>query len=283
MTRAKATGTTARIEELARLCIWEGQVKRSRVMHLYALGAVRASERIRELRDQFPRLLRWDARGRRYTVTEYAFRKWEAHEAPFTGADTGFARYLTDNASFTSASPLHSPLPDLSPPTPRVFAVLHQAICDQQPVEITYRSMGRPEPHSRHLEPRVLVRAGPRWHVRAFCRNTGDFRDYSLGRIVAARLLQEPLTAGALPDVAWDTQVSVRLAPHPLLTDAQADVVRFEHFRDTAERIELCRGSLVHYLVQHVRAATDPEAQLPPEYQLVVTNIEELRSWLFPS
>ena len=43
------------------------------------------------------------------------------------------------------------------------------------------------------------------------------------------------------------------------------------------------RHPLLPYLVQDLRLALDVAKELPPEYQLAVENVEEVRKWLFPA
>jgi hypothetical protein len=76
--------------------------------------------------------------------------------------------------------------------------------------------------------------------------------------------------------------VPVSFVHHPQLTEAQQRVVRDEFFEGTGAWIEHCRGAQVHYLIQELRAATDPERQAPPDYQLAVESIQECQPWLFP-
>ena len=277
----------ARLAELTRLLLWEGQISRARVMSLHSLSPVRASEWIRELRERHPRWTRWDSVSRSYFVTENAYRQWEQRaDSAFVDADGGFSRYMSEAGveqmrSGLEPAPIASAFPDLVAPEPRIFAPLYQAINKQQALTITYRSMNRPEPHERNIEPRALARAGPRWHVRAYCRETEDFRDYSLGRIVSVLQNASPLVAINKSDLAWDTVVRVVLQPHPQLSAAQADLVRFEYFKGNSARTESCRGALLHYTVQHIRAAINIATEKPPEFHLVVTNVEEVKPWLF--
>lgn len=77
-------------------------------------------------------------------------------------------------------------------------------------------------------------------------------------------------------------KVRVRLVAHPDLTPDQESLIRFEYFNNTAARIDTCRGALIGYFIQDVRAAIDTKTQQPPDYQLAVANIEEVRPWLFP-
>ena len=75
--------------------------------------------------------------------------------------------------------------------------------------------------------------------------------------------------------------MQVRIGAHPLLTREQADVIRFEHFDNTASLTQSCRAALISYFVQDIKAATDPENQTPPDYQLAVENLDEVKAWLF--
>mgnify|MGYP001546977698 CR=1 FL=1 len=142
--------------------------------------------------------------------------------------------------------------------------------------------MSTPHPHERIISPHSLVRAGRRWHVRAFCSTNQQFRDYALGRMDKPVVLKEPSERAASEDIGWNTLLQVRLIAHPALHQFQRELVQFEYFSATAARSDSCRAALVNYYIQDVRAATDTERQRPPEYQLAVENIEELRPWLFP-
>ena len=44
-----------------------------------------------------------------------------------------------------------------------------------------------------------------------------------------------------------------------------------------------CRGALLPYLVQELRLALDVSKELPPEYQMAVENVNDVRKWLFPA
>lgn len=277
-------GIPSRLRPLLTLLTWEGELGRSRVIELFDLSPVRASEWVKELRDLRPDWMVWDSVGRRYLATPAFLRTLSRQEE--ARAEETFASYL----ALTRIPSLHAKgeqgmhvFPDFNVPAPAVFATLRRAIRDSTAVDLTYRSMKHPEPHQRTIEPHNLVRAGRRWHVRGYCRQNEDFRDFALGRIVGVRLIDDVASHGHEDDVPWSTQVEVHLVPHPLLTPKQEEVVRFENFGNTSARRQTCRAALVAYLIQDLRAATDPERHRPPDYQIAVANIEELRLWLFPT
>lgn len=272
--------TRRRIEEVGHLLRWEGRLSRARIIDLYGLSPVRASELIREFRDAYPDATQWDSQSRSFIATEAAYAGIGAGE----GLDWYLARTglqaATPNAPL--AGVVWAAFTDFSRPDPKVFSIVLRAAQDRRRLEIFYRSMGEPKPHSRLIEPHSLVRAGRRWHLRALSLEHGEFRDFSLGRIVKVKRCAEASQSAVADDTGWNARVKVALIAHPRLSREQAEVVRHEYFRGTARRTETCRGALVQYLVQDVRAATDMSTQLPPDFQLAVENMEEVSPWLFP-
>jgi len=143
--------------------------------------------------------------------------------------------------------------------------------------------MKDPKPHIRIISPHSIIRAGRRWHVRAYCELNKQFRDYNLGRISDVKLLDKSSESPMKDDKDWMTEVKIRLIAHPDLSPDQESLIRFEYFQDTAARVTTCRAPLINYFIQDVRAAIDIKTQRPPEYQLAVQNLEEISQWLFPS
>lgn len=285
---ARSETATQRLTTLELLLLWEGVLNRSRLAGLLGVSDVRASQQIQEFRNEHPQWLTWNSKSRSYHATPDAYAAAKRDEQDRNRADS-LARYLnlvgvpyiTGNAQ--DVSPICAAFPDISTPEPRAFATLSRAIRLGVSVELTYRSMKEPGPHRRIIAPHHLVRAGRRWHVRAYCETHQSFRDYAFGRIVSASMLSQPGEHRTNDDQAWNAKVPVRLIAHPALNLAQEDVICHEYFAGTASRIVSCRGALVGYFVQDVRAATDLKTQRPPDYQLAVENLDEVTPWLFPA
>lgn len=275
---------------LTLLLIWEGRLNRGRLMELFDLGVTRASVWIREFRELHEDWLVWDSKTRSFHATSTAYHVWHVDGSRRVANSESLASYLSlvglPNASVAGIDAKTSTLEtlvDLSAPAPRTFAALSEAIRMGRAVRISYKSMRHPELHDRTISPHTLVRAGRRWHVRAYCDSNHDFRDYTLGRIAGVTLLPTSSASCKQNDTAWATMISIRLVAHPDLTPEQQSVVRFEYFANASARVETCRGALVAYFIQDVRAATDTNKQRPPDYQLAVGNIKEVKPWLFPS
>lgn len=273
------------ISELALLLQWEGSLSNARIRDLFGVKSVRASNMITEFRDEHPTWLVHDSKTKAfYPSSDYlshqrkqANRRHHADE---------LARYLAlvGLPYATPAKDEHHHLvcahTDLAAPPPRPFALLQSAAKGQRKVRITYRSMNNPEPHQRIISPHTVVRAGRRWHARAFCEEAGEFRDFSLGRISKVEELGQPAERYASDDKPWQAFVKVTLVPHPELTPEQSLVIRAESMTGAAALIEICRGALVKYFVQDMRAAIRTQHR-PPEYQLAVGNLKEIEQWLF--
>ncbi|MGU3625915.1 WYL domain-containing protein [Comamonas sp. C24C] len=268
-----------RIERVARLLIWEGRLSRARLMELFGLSGTRASEWLKEFREARPDWVEWDSRLRSLVTTRAAYRAIEKSEAAAVelmgGAEPDIGVLDGDSALI---------LPwDFSRVSPYIFSRLRLAIKDNVRIGFNYSSMSRPSVHARVIEPHSIIRAGRRWHVRGYCVERRDFRDFVLGRMSDVLLTEQASSHRSTDDAKWNRSVKVRLVAHPALSAEQIQLVRREYFAGMAARSTTCRGPLVPYFIQELRAATDIERQLPPDYQLALDNKEECKEWLFPT
>jgi hypothetical protein len=272
-----------RLEKMHLLLLWEGRLNRGRLIVLFDLSPTRASEWIREFGERFPESMKWNSKTRSYEVLPGFFVSTSKSRIDLSES---MAKYLAivglrnQEIEGVSHVALQAGFHDLSTPSPLVFSRLMEGIRTCQAVRIEYRSMQDPKPHSRDIAPHSLVRSGRRWHVRAYSETHHAFRDYALGRISRIQLLERGDLPGVEDDDAWNTPVPVRLLPHPGLTRDQQAVIRFEYFTDAASRVEICRGPMVPYFIQDVRAAL-LDSEQPPQYQIIVANLAEVKSWLW--
>ena len=109
----------------------------------------------------------------------------------------------------------------LNQPPLDILATVTRTIHGGSPLKLTYHSM-KTGPGSREIVPHALVDSGLRWHVRAYDRTKGGFRDLVLTRMekvtavkptALAALVQPHEFPGA--DVQWQRMVSLDLEPHP--------------------------------------------------------------------
>jgi hypothetical protein len=275
-----------RYKVMRRMALWEGRLSRGRLMDVLGLSGIRVSQLLREVREETPDWFEWHSKSKSYFVTGAAYKKVQAELKTGT-SDLSLEAYLAEADIHADLAPGAGPVTvapwGFSQVNPHVFSRIRLAIEQGTRLKLEYRSMRSPEPHPRTVEPHSLVQAGRRWHMRGYCLETGDFRDFVLGRIAKLFTLDQKSENTVAQDAKWTTVVKVRIQAHPKLTPGQQDLVRSEYFDGTAARVHSCRGALLPYLVQELRLALDVSKELPPEYQLAVENVEEVRKWLFPA
>jgi WYL domain len=271
---------------MRRMALWEGRLSRGRLMDILGLSGIRVSQLLREVREENPNWLDWSNKSKSYYVTDAAYKKTGA-ELKAGVSDLGLAAYLAEADIYADLDPGAGSVTvapwGFTHVNPYVFSRVRLAIEQSTRLELKYRSMRTPEPHQRTVEPHSLVQAGRRWHMRGFCIETGDFRDFVLGRIAKISITDQKGETSVTDDAKWIAVVKVRIQAHPRLTPNQQDLVRSEYFDGTAARVHSCRGALLPYFVQELRLALDVSKELPPEYQMAVENVEEVRKWLFPA
>jgi predicted DNA-binding transcriptional regulator YafY len=181
----------------------------------------------------------------------------------------------------TAALPLPARLP-----SPQVLAQITRAIHGGKQLRVSYRSLSeRDSQQQRILEPHALVDTGLRWHVRAYNRDSYDFRDFVLSRITQAECLETPAESSVQYDDDWVEMLSLILGPHADL-DAQKRESLLLDYGASAETITIgVRRALVGYVLQRLSVDTTEDHSLNPNaYQLMLLNREEIEpfaAWAF--
>ncbi|PJL11142.1 hypothetical protein B9Y66_19030 [Stenotrophomonas maltophilia] len=153
---------------------------------------------------------------------------------------------------------------------------IHESIRSGSAISMTYRSMSQPVAHRRTIRPHTLIKAGARWHVRAWCIAAGQFRDFNLGRMTEVEAVALQDLPGKDEDVQWATKASIRLIAHPQLTAAQREMVCEEYMQGTSGLRFEVEVPLVQYVIQAYRAGLDPQRHPAPDYLLMVDQPESL-------
>lgn len=182
-----------------------------------------------------------------------------------------------DGVNGPSAKPLHPLLPCESPtalsnPRMAVLAPICRAMHAKRPVAIRYHSMSSGET-ARVIVPFALVDTGLRWHVRAFDRKSGEFRDFVVTRIEAPTLLDEEPQAHERPenDIQWRHIVELDFVRHPRL--ARPEVVRMDYgMTDGSIRMRV-RAAVAGYMLLRWSVDCSPDHRLKEEqYRLALSD-----------
>lgn len=152
----------------------------------------------------------------------------------------------------------------LSSPRMDVLAPVCRAIHAKRPVTIRYHSMSSGE-SERVIVPFALVDTGLCWHVRAFDRKSGEFRDFVVTRIEAPTLLDEEPKANERPDndIQWTRIVELDFVPHPRLS--RPEIIRMDYgMKDGAIRMRV-RAAVAGYMLLRWSVDASPDHSLKEE------------------
>lgn len=148
---------------------------------------------------------------------------------------------------------------------PNVERLILMATTGGLGVRVRYRSVGSGKVGWRCLRPHAFGHDGYRWHVRAWCAQVEDYRDFVLGRIEKAEwpeIIEQALPA----DREWQTIESVTFRPHRELSDSARRAIELDYgiARGGVLRMEVSQA-MKPYLLAHLRVAT---LELPQHFEL---------------
>jgi hypothetical protein len=262
----------SRFRVIETILLWEGEVDNSRLRALLGVQSVQASRVLAEFAERNAgRVLRRTPRSPYQAASSMA---------PLYSSGT-IEEYLgLLRRSENIADLVEDARVDLALPSPQIFSTVLKACRRRCGLRIEYRSMSNPEGRARLIYPHTVVRAGRRWHARAWCAEREGFRDFVIGRIQSASLNRiaspDPISA----DVAWNKKLPLILGAHPALSATQRKVIQSEYLTGNASHRLMVRSCLLFYVIQDLRAAVNPLEEAPPQFQLIVANARQLQPYL---
>ena len=158
-----------------------------------------------------------------------------------------------------------------------MLSVLTRAIHKKTAVEISYRALSSGLT-TREIVPFALADNGQRWHVRAFDRRSGDFRDFVLTRIADARSVagsvQEHETSDQ--DIQWNRIAEIELVPHPANVQ-HPDTIEAEYGMENGALRMRVRAAMAGYLMRRWNVdCTEDHSLKGAEYHLWLRNRQAL-------
>jgi predicted DNA-binding transcriptional regulator YafY len=154
---------------------------------------------------------------------------------------------------------------------PTVLRTIAIAIRRHEAVEICYQSMSSPEPQWRWIIPHALGFDGFRWHARAFCEQSGQFKDFVLSRVSETKQ-SRPAEDQAAKDTAWHDVIELEIGPHPELSLNQKRVIELDYGMQNGRVVIPVRKALLFYALKRLGLDTDPAARKPQDQQIVLLN-----------
>jgi predicted DNA-binding transcriptional regulator YafY len=152
------------------------------------------------------------------------------------------------------------------------------AIRDGDEFEITYQSMRRPSPTNRWISPHAIAFDGSRWHLRAWCHENQDFRDFVLARIQqVGDVRKSEITSES--DKRWNSFATIVIRPRSGLSAAQRAAVEMDFGMEGGLLHLSVREALVFYFVRHLQLDGPVEGR-PHGHPIEWANESDLRHLL---
>ena len=170
----------------------------------------------------------------------------------------------------------------LNQPPLDILAAVTRAIHGGYPLRLTYHSM-KTGAVAREIVPHALVDSGLRWHVRAYDRTKGEFRDLVLTRMENIEPLENqstvnPVQSHELPaaDAQWQKEINLDLLPHPAHPHPSSIARDFGMGALGALRVTL-RAAVAGYVLRQWQVDCSPDARLRErEFRLWLADTAQL-------
>ena len=257
---------------------WEGRLNRSDLIDFFGISMPQASADISQYLEAAEDNMEYDKNAKTYVATarfkpRYFTPTVEAYLSQLRMLDAGF---LTEDEAMVGNPPPHAVVPTLRRRLdPKILRALLDAIRTRSSIEVNYQSFSRPEPLWRRLSPHALAYDGFRWHVRAWCHTREQFRDFVIGRILAART-PRPTEIDPTQDTGWTREVTFKIGPHPDMTDGARRITELDFGMEGGVITVTTRVCMAHYVKRRFGLNRDPKTVSPKDQQIVLLNTDEV-------
>jgi WYL domain-containing protein len=282
--RQRRHGPEQRLEFIEFRLFWEGAVNRSDLIEQFGVSIPQASNDLTAYRQLAPKNVVYDLSGKRY-VPSSVFRPIllkpnpDRYLAQLKAMSDGI---LDIGDTWLSSSPDSGVLPIPNRRTdPAVLRAVITATRNKGSVHVEYQSSSpeNPDPIWRWISPHAFGFDGLRWHVRAFCHREHRFKDFILGRCLAAGK-QGLSAAPESGDGQWQTFFEVILQPNPALTAGQRRAVALDYNMLDGRISVRVRYALLYYFNKRLRFDVAEQFDKPRERPVVVANQKEFKAAL---
>lgn len=247
-----------------------GEIRRQDLVTRFAIQSAAASRDLALYKELAPGNIDYDPKGKSYVLGSDFRPIFDfPPERVLSWLTQGFGdgEPMQIKAWIVSESPSR-----LTHPALDVLAPICRAIHARRPLAIRYHSMSSGA-SKRVIVPFALVDTGLRWHVRAFDRKSGEFRDFVITRIQSPSLLDEEPQANELPDndIQWTRIVELDLVPHPRLE--RPDIIRMDYGMEGDSMRVRVRAAVAGYMLRRWSVDCSPDHSLTEEqYRLALSD-----------
>lgn len=279
-------GVERRLEFIEFRLFWEGGINRSDITAYFSVSVPQASKDLSEYQRIAPGNLRYDPKLKKYFKTD---KFTPFFLKPDSDRFLSQLRSLADATTGVEETWLADPPPvDLVQLPHRhvdafVLRTTMEAVRNRKAIEILYQSLSgkHPAPTWRWISPHAFAFDLHRWHVRAFCHNDRQYKDFLLPRFLKIREIADA-PVGPERDTIWNEMITVVLKPNPKLNADQRRAIAQDYCMKDDRLHMPVRLALLYYVVRRLNLNVDGEGEERPatEQHVVLDNLADVKSAL---
>jgi len=244
-----------------------GEIRRQDLVSRFGIQSAAATRDLALYKDLAPGNIDYDAKGKSYVLGadfQPVFDFPPERVLSWLTQGFGDGEPMLLKAWVASERPSRLTHPDLD-----VLATVTRAMHHECPLRIDYHSItsGQSE---REIVPFALIDNGLRWHVRAFDRKSGEFRDFVITRIKAPALLngsEVRANERSDQDIQWTRIVELELVPHP--DQPRPEITEMDYRLDHGVLRMKLRAATAGYILRQWSVDCSPDHSLRGhEYRL---------------
>lgn len=254
-----------------------GEVTRKSVLDRFGVATAAGTRDLMLYRDLAPQNAEYEGKVYRYLPTFKPLFQHQVHRV-LSALTSGFG----DGERGSEGAVIPHEVPArLNQPSLDVLAKVTRAIHGGYPLKLSYHSM-KTGLVAREIVPHALVDSGLRWHVRAFDRTKGEFRDLVLTRMEKLTAFKPGSASAAVQvnerqraDAQWLQMVELNLVPHPAHKHP-ASVERDFGMTEGVLKVS-ARAAMAGHVLRQWQVDCSPKASLQgAEFRLRLANLQVL-------
>lgn len=268
------------------IAYWEGRVTARHLCSRFNLSRQQASKIINKYKSTYPDNLTYSLTRKGYLPSG----SFSAHH--ISGDATEYLHWVTSpnaiaNKEKGASGTRTAPVPHVSlelPPrqvSPELMRGLVTAMREQRRIDVDYVSLTNPNREGRVIAPHTFINTGLRWHLRAWCEKSNEYRDFVLSRFRGNPELLEKSPHTAENDEAWNIPLTLIFEPDSRFDPAKRDVLIHDYNMQNGQLRITTRAALAQYLIHEMQVNTKFHAEKPEAQQLVLVNKDDIKGWLF--
>ena len=277
-TESLGWSVTARLRFLEEQAWWTGGVNRRDIVERFGISEQQASGDFTRYQELAPENLVYDKSGKTYRpTTEFRPVFFDPDTAETLGQFRLIAENVIEPDALTAgvAIAIAGAIP--RPVDPAILRTVLRAIRERRRMSAFYVSLTSPEGRMRTMEPHAIVFDGFRWHARARDVEADGWRDFVLGRLSRAALLDASSESSPGDDTDWQGMVQMTIAANPGLSPAQRRVIERDYGMQKGRLVITVRKALQFYTKIRLGLDLDGQARAPEDQHIVLVEERALR------